>query len=286
MPAKEGFVSFRGYKVWYRIVGDREAPGKLPLLCLHGGPGGTHDYLEPLEAMVATGRRVIFYDQLGAGDSAHAQPFGACQCYHIYKQGSGGLTMKIFLTNQESSLSSLVPDFKNTSLSYNDLAVLREKETTVTVPLTTPKQDLSQCNFETLFQYAIFPRSILIFAAEWEREGRTMEAGDVIVQQAFLPPLSISIKAVFAVRVLEVFHSSTKVGFSYGTLEGHPESGISEFYYFLQGGRLFATIHTYSRPGLLISRLVAPLFTLPYQKYCTKKALERMRETFLTSNPQ
>ncbi len=32
-PAKEGFVDFRGYKVWYRIVGDREVPGKLPLLC-------------------------------------------------------------------------------------------------------------------------------------------------------------------------------------------------------------------------------------------------------------
>ena len=36
----------------------------------HGGPGGTHDYLEPLEALAATGRRVIFYDQLGCGKSA------------------------------------------------------------------------------------------------------------------------------------------------------------------------------------------------------------------------
>lgn len=62
MPATEGFVSERDYKVWYRIVGDRETAGKLPLLCLHGGPGGTHDYLEPLEAVAAGGRRVIFYD--------------------------------------------------------------------------------------------------------------------------------------------------------------------------------------------------------------------------------
>ncbi len=69
LPTRENFVSFRGYNVWYRIVGDREAPGKLPLLCLHGGPGATHDYLEPLEAIAATGRRVIFYDQLGAGNS-------------------------------------------------------------------------------------------------------------------------------------------------------------------------------------------------------------------------
>lgn len=69
MPAKEGFVSFRGYNVWYRIVGDREEPGKSPLLCLHGGPGYTWDSFEPLEAMAASGRRVIFYDQLGCGNS-------------------------------------------------------------------------------------------------------------------------------------------------------------------------------------------------------------------------
>ena len=62
LPTKEGYVSFCGYRVWYRIVGEGESPGKLPLMCLHGGPGANHDYLEPLEAMAATGRRVIFYD--------------------------------------------------------------------------------------------------------------------------------------------------------------------------------------------------------------------------------
>lgn len=173
--------------------------------------------------------------------------------------------MKVFLTNQESRLASLLPDFKNTALSYNDLALLREKETTVTVPFSATQGDLSQCKFESLFQYAVFPRSILIFAAEWERDGRTMKAGDVIVQQAFLPPFSISIKAVFAVRVLEVFHSSTKVGFSYGTLEGHPESGLSEFYFCLQGGRLLATIHTYSRS-----------FDKPIGRACVHVALSKV----------
>lgn len=71
VPAREGYVPFRGFNVWYRIVGEREDSGKLPLLCLHGGPGVGHDYLEPLEAMGATGRRVIFYDQLGCGRSDH-----------------------------------------------------------------------------------------------------------------------------------------------------------------------------------------------------------------------
>src|SRR5436190_4907502 len=70
-PSTEGTVPFRGYDIWYRIVGDHAVPGKLPLLCLHGGPGAAHDYLEPIEAMAATGRRVIFYDQLGCGNSDH-----------------------------------------------------------------------------------------------------------------------------------------------------------------------------------------------------------------------
>src|SRR5574341_433525 len=65
----EGYIPFKSYRTWYKIVGNQDAPGKLPLLCLHGGPGASHDYLESLSAMVATGRRVIFYDQLGCGNS-------------------------------------------------------------------------------------------------------------------------------------------------------------------------------------------------------------------------
>lgn len=71
VPTREGYIPFRGFNTWYRVVGDGEAPAKLPLLTLHGGPGAAHDYLEPLEDIAATGRRVIFYDQLGCGRSDH-----------------------------------------------------------------------------------------------------------------------------------------------------------------------------------------------------------------------
>jgi pimeloyl-ACP methyl ester carboxylesterase len=36
---------------------------------LHGGPGSAHDALEGLGALAAQGRRVVFYDQLGSGES-------------------------------------------------------------------------------------------------------------------------------------------------------------------------------------------------------------------------
>ncbi len=66
MKIEEGYLDVPGGKVWYRAVGDN-ADG-TPLLCLHGGPGFTHYYLEPLEAL-ADRRRVLFYDQLGCGRS-------------------------------------------------------------------------------------------------------------------------------------------------------------------------------------------------------------------------
>ncbi len=39
---------------------------------LHGGPGATHDYLEPLHTL-SNDRPVIFYDQLGCGNSEQPQ---------------------------------------------------------------------------------------------------------------------------------------------------------------------------------------------------------------------
>ena len=126
IQTKEGFVPFRGYNVWYRVVGDREASGKLPLLCLHGGPGATHDYLEPLEAMAATGRRVIFYDQLGAGNSDHPHnpSMWSVQLFveelgvvrralgldrmHLLGQSWGGMLAMEYALTQPDGLTSLV----------------------------------------------------------------------------------------------------------------------------------------------------------------------------------
>jgi proline-specific peptidase len=68
---REGFLPFRQFRVWYRIVGelDQAASGRFPLLALHGGPGGSHNCLQPLEALAQSGRPLVFYDQLGGGNS-------------------------------------------------------------------------------------------------------------------------------------------------------------------------------------------------------------------------
>jgi proline-specific peptidase len=61
----EGFVLVPGGRVWWRIIGHGS---RTPLLVLHGGPGASSLYLKPLEAL-ADERPVVFYDQLGGGQS-------------------------------------------------------------------------------------------------------------------------------------------------------------------------------------------------------------------------
>jgi proline iminopeptidase len=63
MPSDEGFAAVPGGRVYWRRFGSGL---KTPLLTLHGGPGSSHSYLLPLQAL-ADDRPVIFYDQLGCG---------------------------------------------------------------------------------------------------------------------------------------------------------------------------------------------------------------------------
>lgn len=123
---KEGTIPFKGFGTWYRIVGEREEPGKLPLLCLHGGPGAAHDYLESLEAMANTGRRAIFYDQLGCGRSAtpsnpsmwtvelYVEEIGVMRQalgldrLHVLGQSWGGMLAMEYALTQPSGLASLI----------------------------------------------------------------------------------------------------------------------------------------------------------------------------------
>ena len=65
MAQREGTIPVPGGNVWFRRVG---AGAGLPLLAVHGGPGLPHNYIGSL-ARLADGREVIFWDQLGCGNS-------------------------------------------------------------------------------------------------------------------------------------------------------------------------------------------------------------------------
>jgi pimeloyl-ACP methyl ester carboxylesterase len=61
----EGFLERPIGRTWYRVTGEG---GRTPLVCLHGGPGSTHNYFAPLERL-ADERPIVVYDQLGCGNS-------------------------------------------------------------------------------------------------------------------------------------------------------------------------------------------------------------------------
>ncbi len=126
IPVREGRIPFHGHSTWYRIAGEGEEPGKLPLLALHGGPGAAYDYLESLDALAATGRRVIYYDQLGCGNSHLSEPAPdlwtiplyveevdvvrralGLERIHLLGQSWGGMLAQEYALTQPAGLASL-----------------------------------------------------------------------------------------------------------------------------------------------------------------------------------
>ena len=66
-PSESRFLDVDGFRIYLRTFGARNRDRTL--LCLHGGPGGTHDYVLPLADLARWGFRVVFYDALGCGRS-------------------------------------------------------------------------------------------------------------------------------------------------------------------------------------------------------------------------
>jgi L-proline amide hydrolase len=123
----EGISPFRGWETWYRVTGDLKAD-KPPLIVVHGGPGCTHDYVDSLRHLAATGRAVIHYDQLGNGRSTHLPDKGAAFWtvelfidelnhliahlelteFHLFGQSWGGMLGAEFAISQPAGLTGLV----------------------------------------------------------------------------------------------------------------------------------------------------------------------------------
>jgi proline iminopeptidase len=62
----DGRLPVEGGSIFYRVMGSGSA---TPVVLLHGGPGYTGHYLEPLARALSRDRPAIVYDQLGSGRS-------------------------------------------------------------------------------------------------------------------------------------------------------------------------------------------------------------------------
>ena len=66
---KEGFITFKNHKTYYRTIGECKG-NKKPLILLHGGPGSTHNYFEVFDDLAQQDdRMLVMYDQIGCGKS-------------------------------------------------------------------------------------------------------------------------------------------------------------------------------------------------------------------------
>ena len=175
--------------------------------------------------------------------------------------------MKIYLTDQSARFNELLIDLMTRSEMVFDKGTLAEKTSSI---LLTAKGSAQELALDFLFGYSIFPSRILSFRTQWDMEGRSMKVGDTILQQVFIPPVkTFSQKVVFGVRINSIIDEVDRRGFSYVTLEGHVERGESIFTVEKSDTGLIFKIKTFSEPGNLLTRLLGPIFTTPYQTYCT-----------------
>jgi len=184
--------------------------------------------------------------------------------------------MNIYLKNQQPDFKSILERLKTKNIMAYDSNRLVEKISTTY--LDTPFS-IEKINLDFLFDYHIFPENIMSFLSEWHTENRTMQPGDTILQQVYLPPIKrLSQKIIFGVRIKEIIDLPLKKGFSYQTLDGHVEKGISSFTVEQnKDQQLIFKIHTFSRPATLLTRILGPIFSIPYQHYCTNAALKNVK---------
>jgi proline iminopeptidase len=69
LDAKEGYVKIFGYSIFWRGFSPETGVSKGTILCLHGGPGLTLEYMLCFTDLTKFGYDVVFYDQLGCGRS-------------------------------------------------------------------------------------------------------------------------------------------------------------------------------------------------------------------------
>lgn len=117
----EGTIAVPGGNVWFKRVGGGTG---LPLLAVHGGPGLPHNYISSLERL-ADEREVIFWDQLGCGNSecpsnvdlwtmersvaeidAVVQALGLNR-FHIFGNSWGGMLAQQYVLDATSGAVSL-----------------------------------------------------------------------------------------------------------------------------------------------------------------------------------
>lgn len=181
--------------------------------------------------------------------------------------------MKIFLTNQQKHFPKHLETLKTIDIIPYNINQLKHKTDNIELNCK-----LTDFNLNKLFNYQIFPSNILIALPQWIQEKKDIQVGDTIVQQINIPPYKVfSQKIIVGVRIKKIINNKNCKGFSYETLEGHVEKGISIFQIEQINNKVFFQIETYSAPAQPLLKMFQPISSW-YQDYCTKKALNNLNQ--------
>ena len=130
------------FQVWTKRIGNNP---RIKLLLLHGGPGDTHEYLEPFDSWLpAAGVEYYYYDQLGSHYSDQPDEpelweidrfvdeveqvrvaLGLDRAnFFLYGQSWGGLlALEYALAHQQNLKGLIISNMMASVPAYNDYAV-------------------------------------------------------------------------------------------------------------------------------------------------------------------
>lgn len=162
----------------------------------------------------------------------------------------------------------LVADLRETAFTYDEAGATAEHDLPSGYNHLERTRELSQGTFdaaaERLMTWRIHEAAGLSVAASSQRV-----EPDAVVEM-FVGPRWLSIRAVC--RVVYVIDEPGRVGFAYGTLPGHAESGEESFIIERHGDAVRFVVRAFSNPATRLARFGGPA-TSAAQRFMTERYL-------------
>lgn len=191
MPTSEGRIPFKipgkediPCSTYYKVFGDLSS-GIAPVVALHGGPGGGHEYLLPFaELWPQYGIPVIFYDQIGCAASTHLPELAGDKSFwqeplfiaeldnlvdhlklrdgpgfHVLGQSWGGMLGAAFAASRPRGLQRLVlaSGVASMELSVQSIRIRRSE-----LPTDT-QRILDKCEQEADYESPAYREALTVF---------------------------------------------------------------------------------------------------------------------------
>lgn len=188
--SKIGFARVLGYRLFYKSFVSKDVK-RGTVLCLHGGPGMTHDYILSLADLSEYGFDVFFYDQLGCGKSDRPKNIALFTVeraveeveefrkkmklgkIHLIGSSYGGLLSLAYAIKYEENLKSLttIGGYANVPLAISEMTKMKSRLPRNVRATMKKYEDLGQYNNPKYLEAVnVFYRRHLCRTSKWPQE--------------------------------------------------------------------------------------------------------------------